>query len=150
LNPSLIEHQYTAHSLEDYTSIAEQVLDACKNVRIFALYGTLGAGKTTFVKRLCAALGVIEPVSSPTFGLVHTYLGNPGEVYHFDFYRIEAEEEVYQIGVEEYFDSGNYVFIEWPERISGLLPDDIAHIFIRVVEGTQRQIELSYTAHGED
>ncbi len=101
--------------------------------RIFAFFGEMGAGKTTFIKALCKILGVSENISSPTFALVNEYKdgsGNP--VYHFDFYRIEKEQEAVDIGVNEYFNSGCYCFIEWSEKILHLLPEEALKVHISV------------------
>ncbi|MCL4153364.1 UNVERIFIED_CONTAM: hypothetical protein GTU68_035339, partial [Idotea baltica] len=115
---------YESHSETDNIHIAKNILAVCNNVRIFAFYGDLGAGKTTLIKRFCEYLGVKETVTSPTFTLVNEYAGEDSIVYHFDFYRIKTEIEAYDIGSEEYFDSGAYIFIEWPEKIPSLLPSD--------------------------
>ena len=99
---------------------------------IFAFYGKMGAGKTTFVKAVCEALGVEEVITSPTFAIVNEYeSSNTGEsIYHFDFYRIKRLEEVYDMGYEEYFYSGRLCFIEWPELIEELLPEDAVRVEI--------------------
>ena len=104
----------------------------------------MGAGKTTFIKALCAELGVTDEVSSPTFSLVNEYHTSSGEkIYHFDFYRIENEEEVYDIGYEEYLYSGHRCFIEWPEMIGGLVPEDAVTIRIEETGPMSRKIELT-------
>ena len=88
-------------------------------------YGQMGVGKTTLIKELCKSLGVLDNISSPTFSLVNEYqTAKNDKVYHFDFYRIEDEEEAYDIGIEDYFDSKNWCFVEWPENIVNLLPID--------------------------
>ena len=110
--------------------------------RLFAFYGKMGAGKTTLINAILEVLGVDDGGSSPTFSLVNEYEGRLGEpIYHFDFYRIENLEEVYDIGYEEYFFSTNYCFIEWPEKVEELLPDDVVKVQIRV-EGDHREILL--------
>lgn len=101
----------------------------------------MGAGKTTLVKGLCAHLGVEEPVSSPTFALVNEYGFAEGKVFHFDFYRIRNVEEAHGIGFWEYIDSGHYCFIEWPEMIEGLLPEDCVQIHLHTVDPDTRRIE---------
>jgi tRNA threonylcarbamoyladenosine biosynthesis protein TsaE len=99
--------------------------------RIFAIFGKMGAGKTTFIKALCAFLGVTETVNSPTFALVNQYITPMGEnIFHFDFYRIKKIEEVLDIGYEDYFYSGSFCFIEWPEKIEELLPPDAVKVVI--------------------
>ena len=99
---------------------------------VFAFYGHMGAGKTTFIKALCEVLGVDDEVTSPTFSLVNEYRSaTTGElIYHFDFYRIEKEEEVYDMGYEDYFYSGALCLIEWPERMEVLLPGDVVVVHI--------------------
>ena len=100
----------------DNIAIAKKILESCNTVRIFAFYGELGAGKTTLIKRFCEHLGVEESITSPTFTLVNEYEGELDTIYHFDFYRIKIETEAYDIGCDEYFFSGSYNFIEWPEK----------------------------------
>ena len=99
--------------------------------RVFAFYGKMGAGKTTFVKAVCEELGVEDVITSPTFAIVNEYKG-ADTIYHFDFYRIQKLEEVYDMGYEDYFYSGNLCFIEWPELIEELLPDDA--VCVNIVE----------------
>ncbi len=134
--------KYIAHSLEDLPTIADQLVTEAGEHRLFAFYGKMGAGKTTLINSILEVLGVEEGGSSPTFSLVNEYEGRVGEpIYHFDFYRIENIEEVYDIGYEDYFFSTNYCFIEWPEKVEELLPDDVVKVQIRV-EGDHREILL--------
>jgi len=99
--------------------------------KVFAFHGSMGAGKTTFIKAICEKMGVLDVVSSPTFSIVNEYHTQDGnKIYHFDCYRLEKMEEALDFGVEEYLDSGHYCFIEWPERIESLLPDDSVHVTI--------------------
>lgn len=133
---------YQVASPDELPAVAADMLRVCKEQRIFALQGGLGAGKTTLVKALCAALGTGDVVKSPTFALVNSYQAPIGEIYHFDFYRIRNLEEVYDLGFEEYFDSGNYCFIEWPEMIGPLLPEDAAEVAIESTGETTRTIIL--------
>jgi len=102
----------------------------------------MGSGKTTLIKKLCAALGVKDDVSSPTFSLVNEYSGNNGPIYHFDLYRIKNEEELYDIGYEDYFFSGYLCLVEWPEMASGLIPKKHVMVNIRV-ENNQRIITIT-------
>ena len=132
-------------SPEGMREVARTVLDTCQNQRIFAIYGDLGAGKTTLVKALCAELGADDVVKSPTFAIVNVYQALKNEVYHFDFYRIRDLVEVFDLGYEEYFDSGNYCFIEWPEMIASLLPDDAAMVHITVTGADTRSLTLRCT-----
>lgn len=119
-------------SLDCIQAAAEEFLSLGIAGRVFAFYGKMGAGKTTFVKALCEALGVDDVVNSPTFAIVNEYdssvLGGP--IYHFDFYRIRRMEEAYDIGIDDYFYSGAPCFVEWPELIEPLLPDDVVRVTI--------------------
>lgn len=135
--------QFVSNGPADSEEIAEKILLACPNRRIFAIYGNLGAGKTTLVKALCERLGSMDVVKSPTFAIVNEYEGSTGPIFHFDFYRIESLEEVYDLGFEEYFDSGNYCFIEWPEMIGNLVPEEAAEIRIQETGPNSRIIELT-------
>jgi tRNA threonylcarbamoyladenosine biosynthesis protein TsaE len=123
-------------AVEKYKELSEKLLEAFHNRRIFALHGPMGVGKTTLIKYLCNSLGVSGIVSSPTFSIVNEYsINNHKVIYHFDFYRIKKIEEVYDLGYEEYLYSGNYCFIEWPEKLGALLPDDCVRIFMEDVGG---------------
>ena len=131
-------------SPEDLPLAAEKILKELPSERIFAIYGNMGAGKTTLTKAFCHALGSNDVVHSPTFSLVNEYGDKQGNsIYHFDFYRIKQIEEVYDIGFEEYIDSGSYCFLEWPERISELLPEKYVYVTIEVGEDEVRKITCS-------
>jgi tRNA threonylcarbamoyladenosine biosynthesis protein TsaE len=130
------------HSLEELPQAAQKLLDMCGSKRVVAFFGSMGAGKTTFIKAICETLGVAENVSSPTFALINEYRDGKSEpVFHFDFYRIEDVKEAIDIGVDEYFYSGHYCFIEWPEKVLNLLPDDCVKVFI-TLEGETRIIHV--------
>ena len=121
---------------------AGKLIDMCGPKRVIAFFGNMGAGKTTFIKVICEALGVTENVSSPTFALINEYSDDKGEpVFHFDFYRIEDEKEAVDIGVDEYFYGGHYCLIEWPEKVLNLLPEDYVKVFI-TLEGETRIIRV--------
>ncbi len=108
---------------------------------IFAFYGEMGVGKTTFIQALCQELGVIEPVSSPTFSIVNEYHYSTNcKIYHFDFYRINSIEEVFDFGYEEYFAEDNYIFIEWPELIENLLPENTIRVSISIGKDNVRKL----------
>lgn len=120
-------------SIHDLNAVAEAILDKFPDKSIFAFYGEMGAGKTTFIKVLCEVLGVEDVVSSPTFALVNVYHTVKGEsVNHFDCYRIKSLVEIYDIGYEDYFFGGDRCLIEWPEKIESLLPEETVKVRIAI------------------
>lgn len=128
-------HHISVRSVGDLPAVARQLLQAWPKASIFAFYGEMGAGKTTFIKALSQYMGVTDPVSSPTFAIVNVYRGRSGQVVnHFDCYRMKTIEEFYDIGYEDYFFSGDPCFIEWPEKIEPLLPQDSVRVTISVDE----------------
>ena len=130
-------------NVEDIASAARKFVDEMGENCVFAFYGKMGAGKTTFIKSICEALGVKDVVTSPTFALVNEYADAEGQpVYHFDFYRIKNLREAYDMGCEEYFYSGYPCFIEWPELVEELLPDDTVKVNIEVLENESRIVTL--------
>lgn len=130
-------------SLADLPAAAIRLLSIAEDYRIILFEGGMGAGKTTFIKEICAALGVQENVSSPTFALVNEYEGEKGHlVYHFDFYRIHDEKEALAIGALEYFDSGHWCLIEWPSKIRNLLPERYLVVDLAEGDGEARTITL--------
>lgn len=131
------------NSIEDLHRVAETFLAATSDNRIFAFYGVMGAGKTSFIKALCEVMGVSDVVTSPTFAIVNEYVApRYGSIYHFDFYRINKIEEAYDLGYEEYFYSGQYCFIEWPEKIESLLPENSLPVSIEVLPNGKRVIRF--------
>jgi len=121
---------------------AKKLLEFFPEERVFAFYGNMGAGKTTFIKAICLELNSEDYVTSPTFALINEYSTTDGSViYHFDFYRIKKLEEAYDLGYEDYIYSGNYCFIEWPEKIESLLPEGIVEVRIRETPEGKRIIE---------
>lgn len=119
--------------------VAKRLLDSFPDQKFFAFFGTLGVGKTTLIKELCALIGVTQNVCSPTFAIVNEYSDNKGmPVYHFDFYRLKSLEEAYDIGYEEYFYSGCYCFTEWTEKIEPLLPDNYIRVDISEANGIRQ------------
>ncbi len=131
-------------SLNDLQQAARQFVEAMGKNTVFALYGKMGAGKTTFVKALCEELGVRDVITWPTFAIVNEYRSaESGElIYHFDFYRIKKLSEVYDMGYEDYFFSGALCFIEWPELVEELLPGDVVKVNIEECEDGSRLIRL--------
>ena len=127
-------------SLESIHEAAREFIAAMGDNTVFALYGKMGAGKTTFVKALCEELGVTDVITSPTFAIVNEYRSDEtGElIYHFDFYRIKKLSEVYDMGYEDYFYSGALCFIEWPELVEELLPGDAVKVTIEELEDGSR------------
>ena len=123
---------------------AKQFVQAMDQNTVFAFYGKMGAGKTTFIKAICEELGVTDVINSPTFSIVNEYRSDTtGElIYHFDFYRIKKIEEVYDMGYEDYFDSGAVCFIEWPELIDDLLPGDAVKVSITEQEAGSRIVSF--------
>ena len=129
---------------QNLTVAAQKFVDEMGENRVFAFYGKMGAGKTTFIKAICEALGVEDVVTSPTFAIVNEYADAKGEpVYHFDFYRIKNLREAYDIGCEEYFYSGYPCFIEWPELVEELLPEDTVKVSIEVLENEERIVTIA-------
>jgi len=121
---------------------AKLLLNTFPEDRIFAFYGAMGAGKTTFIKAICHELGSTDYVTSPTFALINEYTTSKGfVVYHFDFYRIKKLEEAFDLGYEDYIYSGNYCFIEWPEMIESLLPEGVVEVRIREAENGVRELD---------
>ena len=128
-------------NIEHLASAARKFVDEMGENRVFAFYGKMGAGKTTFIKAICEAMGVKDVVASPTFAIVNEYADAEGQpVYHFDFYRIKNLREAYDIGCEEYFYSGYPCFIEWPEMVEELLPEDVVNVRIEVSENEERTV----------
>ncbi len=128
-------------SIDGIVEAAKAFVDAMGEKRVFAFYGKMGVGKTTFIKAVCEEMGVEDVINSPTFAIVNEYVDGRGEpVYHFDFYRIKKEQEVLDIGYEDYVYSGNVCFMEWPELIEGLLPADVVKVTIQEEEDGGRTI----------
>ena len=122
---------------------ATDILEKCGSKRVFAFDGKMGAGKTTFIKHLCEAMGTEDVVNSPTFAIVNVYeIASGEEVYHFDCYRIKDIREAMDFGAEEYLYSGNYCFLEWAEMIEPLLPEDTVWVKIEVEENGERTLSF--------
>ena len=131
------------NSLDQIGDAAREFIANMGESRVFAFYGKMGAGKTTFIKAICEALGVEDVITSPTFAIINEYTSGEGEsIYHFDFYRIKKLEEVYDMGYEDYFYSGCLCLIEWPELIEEVLPEDAVKVEINVTPDGERVILL--------
>ncbi|MBK9175498.1 MAG: tRNA (adenosine(37)-N6)-threonylcarbamoyltransferase complex ATPase subunit type 1 TsaE [Flavobacteriales bacterium] len=136
---------WNLNKAEESESVARAILSAHSQARVFALHGELGAGKTTLIKGFCAALGVLDQASSPSFAIVNEYRSTMGgPVYHFDLYRLKNTSELEGVGFSEYLDSHAHCFIEWPELAGGLLPEDTVHLRIALQPDGTRHI----AAHG--
>lgn len=125
------------YTLKDLPDVARKIISSSQE-KIILFEAEMGVGKTTLIKEICKHLGVQVVISSPTYSLVNEYQCNDGLIYHFDFYRIKDEEEAYQIGFEEYLDSNEWIFIEWPENVSGLLPENCTRIKIETMDEEKR------------
>lgn len=133
------------YQLKEINETARWFLSAIKDAKIIAFYGAMGAGKTSFIKAIGQELGLDpDEVNSPTFALVNEYaLPTSGEVcYHFDFYRINTPQEALDFGLYDYFDSGSFCFMEWPEEIEALLPEDTLRVKLEEIEGGKRCLEI--------
>ena len=129
--------------LDQIREVAREFIHLMGDSTVFAFYGSMGAGKTTFIKAVCEELGVEDVINSPTFAIVNEYRSNTGElIYHFDFYRINKVEEAFDFGYEDYFYSGALCFIEWPERIHDLLPGDYVEVRISENSDGSRSIAI--------
>jgi tRNA threonylcarbamoyladenosine biosynthesis protein TsaE len=134
---------YEIRHLDELESIAEDMLQALRPHKIFAFSGEMGAGKTSLILAMCKVLGCTDSGQSPTFSLVNEYLTqNEGKVFHFDFYRIANIGEAWDMGAEEYFYSGSICFIEWPEKVSSLLPEETVYLHIEVKADQVRRISV--------
>jgi tRNA threonylcarbamoyladenosine biosynthesis protein TsaE len=126
-------------NLEQLPNVASTFLSLTHPSKHFAFYGTMGAGKTTFIKALCEKLGVTDPVSSPSFAIVNEYrTANDENIFHFDFYRIKSITEVYNLGYEDYFYGNDYCFLEWPELVEDLIPEHFVKVKITVSDDGKR------------
>ncbi len=120
----------SVHDVKELPDVAKQLLEYATGEKVLLFKGNMGAGKTTLITAICEALGTRDGVSSPTYSLVNEYALPDGKIFHFDFYRIKNEIEAYDMGFEEYLYSGDYCFIEWPDKISGLWPESYIEVLI--------------------
>ncbi len=132
-----------SYDLSELKTVASSLINAAQNEKIWVFQGSMGAGKTTLIKAIAQELGVIDQVSSPTFGIVNHYENKERNTfYHFDFYRIEDPTEALDIGIEEYFYSGNHCWLEWAEKIKDFLPEDFFLIKIESISDFKRQVSF--------
>ena len=138
-------HLIEIKNLNQIDSAAADFLALTKKHRLIAFYGEMGVGKTTFIKALCKQLGVADIINSPTFSIVNEYgIENSEEkVFHFDFYRLKKAEEAFDFGVEDYFFSGNYCLMEWPEIVEEILPQNCLKVQIKELEDQKREIHIT-------
>lgn len=135
--------ELTIKSLDTIRETASEFIKTMGDNTVFAFRGSMGAGKTTFIKALCEELGVEDVINSPTFAIVNEYRSGTGElIYHFDFYRIDRIEEAYDFGYEDYFYSGSLCFVEWPEKVEALLPHDVVNVTIEEQPDATRKITI--------
>lgn len=133
--------KFEINNLSEIDTVANKFVDIIDNRKVFAFYGEMGAGKTTFIKALCKALGVTETITSPTFAIVNEYQkADDNPIFHFDFYRIKDIDEAYDFGYEDYFYSGHLCFIEWPQLVEPLLPENVVNVLIEIGDNEQRTI----------
>lgn len=129
------------YQLNDLKSVAQTVINNVTS-KTLLFYGAMGVGKTTLIKEIVKLLGVTEETSSPTFSIVNEYTGKDSKIFHFDFYRIEHEEEVYDIGIEDYFYQNAWCLVEWPEKIPNITPEDAIKIMLSENKDGSRTIKI--------
>jgi len=135
--------QIIINSTAALPDVAKQLLAFANGDKFFIFEGEMAAGKTTFIKAFCEALGIKDVVSSPTFSIVNEYESETGPIYHFDFYRLKSQQEAYDIGYEEYFYSGNYCLVEWPTKVEDLLPEKYIKVEIEITGNEQRKFTFN-------
>ena len=135
------EFEYT---LDEIESAASEIIKAFDGRKIVRFIGEMGAGKTTMIKSLCKLLGVDEEVTSPTFAIVNEYEGAGCRVFHFDFYRVKNQQEAIDLGLADYFYSGEYVFMEWPQLVDDFMPDDVVTLTIKEIDSTKRHATVEF------
>lgn len=135
------EFEYT---LDEIESAASEIIKAFDGRKIVRFIGEMGAGKTTMIKSLCKLLGVDEEVTSPTFAIVNEYEGAGCRVFHFDFYRVKNQQEAIDLGLADYFYSGEYVFMEWPQLVDDFMPDNVVTLTIKEIDPTKRHATVEF------
>jgi tRNA threonylcarbamoyladenosine biosynthesis protein TsaE len=142
---SMMMFSANATSVKALATAARHLVAEFSDRRVFAFYGKMGAGKTTFIQAICQVLGTNDNVTSPTFALINEYNTETGDsIYHFDFYRIKHLEEAFDLGYEDYFFSGSWCLIEWPEKIEPLLPEGYVKVTISVEDDETRKITATF------
>ena len=136
------EIELPIHDLDELPDVAKLLIEFAGESKQFAFYAPMGAGKTTFIKVICLALGINDELSSPTYSIVNEYQTQNGKAYHFDFYRLKNTSELFDIGIEDYLNSGNYCFFEWPELVQELLDKNHVKIYI-AMEGNNRYLRAT-------
>lgn len=131
---------FNINSVKELPKTAERFFEKFNKEKIFAFYGKMGSGKTTFIKELCKKLGSNDNITSPTFAIINQYNSKKGLINHFDFYRIKTQEEVFDLGYEDFFYGNEYCFIEWPELVENLLPENCVKIEIKETDKNTRII----------
>ncbi|TXB65427.1 tRNA (adenosine(37)-N6)-threonylcarbamoyltransferase complex ATPase subunit type 1 TsaE [Vicingus serpentipes] len=136
--------EFIAKSINDLNQISKQLIEHFGTIRVILFNGEMGAGKTTLIKEICKNLGVSENTSSPTFSIVNEYqTDNHESIYHFDFYRLENEQEAMDFGYEDYFYSNSFCFIEWSEKIPNLIPENHQVVSIKIDNSNNRIISIA-------
>ncbi len=136
------EYTYIVQQEANLPAIAKEIIGVSEGKKIYAFYGSMGAGKTTLIKQICKHLHVKDNISSPTYAIINEYSTVANPIYHMDLYRIEKEEEILDLALEEYFTNKVYCFIEWPERVEFLLPDFRVNVYIEVEKDQSRKITV--------
>jgi tRNA threonylcarbamoyladenosine biosynthesis protein TsaE len=136
--------EFEINAIDKLPDAAGKLLHFAADERVFLFNGEMGAGKTTFIKALCERLNIKDVVSSPTFSIVNEYRSDEGPVYHFDFYRLKNETEAFDLGYEDYFYSGSYCFVEWPEKIPNLWPENYIEVTIQETSFHTRLVKAEY------
>lgn len=139
-NNKQMKQSFTIQSVDELDAVAEAIVKCMSEAKVFAFYGQMGAGKTTFIKRICAKLGVSNVVNSPTFSIINEYELPQGDpIFHFDFYRLNSPQEAINIGYYEYIESGYLCLMEWPEKIENLLPENCVYVKIITADDTGKR-----------
>lgn len=143
VDKGLMTHTIKHAHLEEIDQVAHEIIKHAGDHKIWLFEGEMGAGKTTLIKAVCKAFGVADVVNSPTFSIVNEYRNEQDDIfYHFDFYRLNDITEAIDIGAEEYFDSGDYCFIEWPSKVEQILPEEVLRVNVTIEGKDERLVEL--------